>query len=129
MRLNSSIQPTSTRRSPRRGSRPVVSVSRTISRIRSRQLQHDLEKCEAVFRKDHAQSKISRGESGPPPRHLNSLVENVADPRAHGIETVRGIHDEVGAPALFFIRYLPSQDGVEFFIVHRAPRQYALALK
>src|ERR1700679_4210446 len=36
-----------------------------------------------------------RNESGPPPRHLSSLAENVPDSRPHRIKTVRGIHHEI----------------------------------
>src|SRR6266403_5345357 len=98
MRLKISMQPISTRRSPRKGSRPVVSVSRTISRM------------------NLPEPVIS--ESGPPPRHLNNLGQNVLDPRAHGVETVGGIHHEIRTLALFGIGHLPRQDGIELFARH-----------
>src|SRR3981081_2467489 len=97
MRLRISTQPISTSRSPRKGSRPVVSVSRTISRID--------DKPQRV--------KGSNGESGSPLRHLNSLAENVPDSCTHRIESVRGIHHEIRAPAFFGIGQLPRQDGIE----------------
>jgi hypothetical protein len=52
------------------------------------------------------------GESGAPPRHPSNLLQNVADPLAHGIKSVRGIHHEIRAPALFGIGQLPGEDGV-----------------
>ena len=68
---------------------------------------------------DFAHESLSRndGESGSPPRHLNSLFENVADSRPHRIEPVRGIHHEIGALALFGVGQLPRQDGVELSAV------------
>src|SRR6516162_6847760 len=108
MRLKSSIQPTSTSRSPRKGSRPVVSVSRTISRI-------------------SLETKIS-GESDPPPRHFNNLIQNVADTRPHGIKTMRSIHHEIGPLALLGIRQLPRKNSVELFAGHVFARQNSLAL-
>src|SRR5256885_15349615 len=96
MRLYSSIQPTSTSRSPRKGSRPVVSVSRTIARMSSG-------------------SKRIDGESGPPSRHLNDLRQNVLDLRPHRVEPVRRIHHEIGALALLGVGHLPRQDGIEPF--------------
>src|SRR5581483_6409 len=107
MRLNSSTQPTSTRRSPRRGSRPVVSVSRTISRMGS--------------------LPTSYGESGSPLRHLNDCGQNVLDLRAHGAESAGRIHDEIGALALFSVGHLPGEDGIEFFVIHGPARQHPLA--
>src|SRR5215813_5351195 len=107
MRLNSSTQPTSTSRSPRRGSRPVVSVSRTISRI-SRQEQ--------------------KLESSPPPRHFSSLRQNVPDTLPHGIESMGGIHDEIGALAFFGIGRLPRQDRLKFLAGHIVAGQNPLPL-
>ena len=53
------------------------------------------------------------GESGSPLRHLTSPDQNVADSHPHRIKTVRGIHHEIRALALFGIRQLPGQDGAE----------------
>ena len=68
------------------------------------------------------------GESDSPPRHLSSLVQNVPDLGAHGVEAVRGIHHEIGALALFGVGHLPRQDGVELFAGHVVARQNSLAL-
>src|SRR5215475_6636714 len=108
MRLNSSMQPTSTRRSPRIGSRPVVSVSRTISRM---------------------DWWLESGESGPPFRHFNNLGQDVLDLRADRIKPVRGIHDEIRALALLRIGHLPRNNGIELFGIHGAARQHPLALQ
>src|SRR6478609_5156998 len=105
MRLKISTQPISTSRSPRKGSRPVVSVSRTISRMRS---------------------KTGKSESGSSPRHLSSLIQDVADSRAYRVEPVRRIHHEIRALALFGVGQLPRQDGVELFIRHVVAGQDAL---
>src|SRR5580692_7709269 len=107
MRLKISTQPISTSRSPRSGSRPVVSVSRTISRMGW---------------------QTERDESGSTPRHLNSLVQNVPDSRAHRIKAVRRIHYEIRAFALFGVGQLPRQDGVKLFAGHVVARQDSLAL-
>src|SRR6201746_747230 len=107
MRVKISTQPISTSRSPRKGSSPVVSVSRMISRMRL---------------------KTGKSESGSPSRHFNSLVENVPNSCAHGVETVGGIHHEIGTPAFLRVRQLPSEDGVELFARHVVARQDALAL-
>ena len=82
------MQPISTSRSPRSGSRPVVSVSRTISRmdLRNRRL----------------------GESGSPLRHLNDLGQNVADCRAHRVQSVRRIHHEIRACAFRHVAAAPE---------------------
>src|SRR5947209_16889117 len=47
----------------------------------------------------HSSTANRSSESGPPPRHFNSLFENVADSGAHGIKTMRGIHHEIRALA------------------------------
>src|SRR5438067_13386750 len=107
MRLKISIQPISTSRSPRSGSRPVVSVSRTISRI----------SCNRTF-----------DESGSSLRHLSSLIENVPDSRTHRVEAVRSIHHEIRTFALFGVRQLPRQDGVELLDSHIVARQDSLPL-
>src|SRR5215471_15310870 len=108
MRLKISTHPISTRRSPRRGSRPVVSVSRTISRMTQNAL---------------------RSESASPLRHLNDLGQNVLDLRAHRIEPVRRIHHEIGALALFAVGHLLGDDGIELLLVHGAAGKHAFALK
>src|SRR3977135_4256874 len=97
MRLKISTQPISTSRSPRNGSRPVVSVSRMISRMNV---------------------EPGNSESGTSPRHFNSLVKNVPDSCAHRIEAVRGIHHEIRALAFFGVGQLSRQDGVELFAGH-----------
>src|SRR5471032_3593179 len=63
------------------------------------------------------------GESGSSPRYLNSLSENVPDSGTHGIETVRCIHHEMRALALFGVGQLPRQDGIEFLRRHVVARQ------
>src|SRR5262245_1879626 len=108
IRLNSSMQPSSTRRSPRIGSRPVVSVSRTISRM--------------VW-------WLESGESGPPSGHFSNLGQDVLDLRADGIKPVRGIHDEIRALALLHIGHLTRNNGIELFGIHGATRQHPLALQ
>src|SRR5258705_260285 len=107
MRFKISTQPISTSRSLLSGSRPVVSVSRTISRIST------------TARND---------ESGSPPRHFNSLIENVPDSCAHGIESVGGIHHEIRAFAFFGVWQLPRQKGIEPFAGHAVARQDPLPL-
>src|SRR5229473_8124272 len=107
MRLTISTQPISTSRSPRSGSRPVVSVSRTISRI-------------SYYR--------TNDESGSSSRHLSSLIDNVPDSRTHGVEAVRSIHHEIRAFALFCVGQLPRQDGGELFPGHVVALQDSLAL-
>src|ERR1700732_1612007 len=97
MRLKISTQPISTRRSPRNGSRPVVSVSRMISRM---------------------EDGPEIDESGSSLRHLSSLVQNVPDSRPHRIKAVRGIHDKIRAFALFDVRQLARQDGAKPFDTH-----------
>jgi hypothetical protein len=52
------------------------------------------------------------GESGSSLRHLNSLNENVPDSGAHGVKSVRCIHHEMRALALFGVGQLPRQDGI-----------------
>src|SRR5258706_13729217 len=108
MRLTISTQPISTSRSPRSGSRPVVSVSRTISRMNY---------------------TAENDESGSPPRHLNSLVQNVPDSQAHGVESIGCIHHEISAAAFFGVGQLPREDGIELFTGHVVARQDSLVLK
>src|SRR6266849_5291439 len=107
MRLKISTQPISTSRSSRSGSRPVVSVSRTISRISYNR---------------------TFDESGTSLRHLSSLIQHVPDSRAHGVETVRGIHHEIRTFALFGVRQLPRHDRVELFPGHVVAGKDSLAL-
>src|SRR5579872_5953850 len=114
MRLKISTQPISTSRSPRKGSRPVVSVSRTISRMEVRE----------PTRKDER----DEGESGSPGRQFSSLNQNVANSRADGIKTVRGIHHEMRPLSLLGVGHLPRQNAGELFLGHIGPRQNALAL-
>src|SRR6267154_5270748 len=107
MRLKISTQPISTSRSPRSGSRPVVSVSRTISRI----------SCNRTY-----------DESGSSLRHLSSLIENVPDSRTHRVEAVRSINHEIRTFALFGVGQLPGQDRLELFPGHVVALQDSLAL-
>ncbi len=64
-----------------------------------------------------------QGESGSPLRHLNDLGQNVADCCAHRVQSMRRIHHEIRALALFGIGQLPRQDGVERLVASwcRAP--------
>src|ERR1700722_270731 len=107
MRLKISTQPISTSRSPRSGSRPVVSVSRTISRIKF---------------------VPGSGESGSPLRHLSSLLQDVPDSCAYRLKAIGGIHHEIGAGTLFGVGQLPRENGVELFAGHIVARQDPLAL-
>src|SRR4051812_27700284 len=100
MRLSSSTQPTSTIRSPLFGSRPVVSVSRTISRM------------DALF----------------PIRWRRDNLQDITHLRTGVIETLRGIHHEIGTAAFFCVRYLLGDDGLELLFRHSGPRQSALTL-
>ena len=77
----------------------------------------------------HGSRKTSnRGESGSPPRHLTSLIQDVPNSCAHRIEAMRGIHDEIGALALFGVGHLPRQNDIELFVGHVVARQNPLAL-
>src|SRR5271167_4664941 len=98
------MQPISTMRSPWKGSRPVVSVSKTISRIGF-----------------HSSRRLCGSESAVPPRHCSDRPQDVAHLGAGMIETLRAIHDIVRAPAFFRIRHLFGHDGVEFLFGHARP--------
>ena len=83
------MQPISTSRWPCSGSRPVVSVSSTISRM------------------------ASAPRSGESASAACGIVATARKNRLHlgarGIESVRRIHHEIGAPALFGVRHLLGQ--------------------
>src|SRR5580700_6705906 len=109
MRLKISTQPISTNRSPRNGSSPVVSVSRTISRMEY--------------------GAAEKGESGSPTLHFSSLIQNVANSRTHWIKTTRRIHYEMRAPSFFGVGHLPCQDRLKLFLGHVGASENSLALK
>src|SRR5665811_6032 len=103
------MQPTSTRRWPWLGSRPVVSVSRTISRMFC--------------------SLLQRARESPPPFwHCSNAGEDFTHLGAGVRETLRRIHHEIGAPPLFIIRHLVGHDGGELLLAHARPPEGALAL-
>src|SRR5262245_29452052 len=89
------MQPTSTRRWPWTGSSPVVSVSRTISRM--------MEACE---------------ESLSPYRHFSNTGENITHLITRGVKTLRRIHHEIRSRAFFRVRYLFRENRREFFFGH-----------
>src|SRR5258708_84154 len=107
MRMKISTQPISTSRSPRRGSSPVVSVSRMISRM---------------------DPYPAAGESRTPPRHLSSLDEDFPDSCTYRIKSMGRIHHEIGTSALFGIGQLPRQNGIELLARHVVARKNTLAL-
>src|SRR6516164_10664723 len=76
----------------------------------------------------HQVQAKKRSESGSPQRHLNSLIQNVADALAHRIQPMRRIHYEIGAPSLFLIGLLAREDGIERLARHRTARENSLAL-
>src|SRR5579862_8696505 len=94
MRLSNSTQPSSTSRCPCAGSRPVVSVSRTISRM--------LFLCDSM----------------PSFRHLSNPAEDFTHLHAHRVESARGIHHEIGAGALFRVRHLLGENRRKFVLAH-----------
>src|SRR3990172_6621487 len=94
MWLTSSSMPTSTTRWPAPGSRPVVSVSRTISRM-ARLL---------------------------PARRAEYAVDDAADLFKGILETAAGVDDEIGPPALLRIGNLAGHDGGKFGGCH--PRTF-----
>src|SRR4029078_4522141 len=113
MRLKISMQPTSISRSPFFGSRPVVSVSRTISRIMS----------------------LSPGYQSATPQTLVSVAADrlqFSDDRIDlGVAVFAGaggVHNEIGARALFRLRNLPRHDSFEFGLRHSGPLKGASAL-
>src|SRR5262245_42584950 len=88
----SSTQPISTSRSPVIGSRPVVSVSNTISRM--------------------PLSRPGGGESAPL-RHLSNSRKDAANLIARRLDAMRAIHHEIGPPALLGVRHLTRQQRLE----------------
>src|SRR5260370_25728826 len=72
--------------------------------------------------------KDESDESGPSLRQLNSLFQDVPDSGPHRVEAIRGIHYEIRALALFGIRQLPRQDGIELFTGHIVAGENPLAL-
>src|SRR5579872_4541125 len=112
MRLISSTQPTSTRRWPSSGSSPVVSVSRTISRI----LLVWVAGC------------LGAAESLATLAHFSDRLQDVAHLRAGMIEGLRTVHDKVGAGALVRIRHLLGEKRGKFLCRHARPLEGAAAL-
>src|SRR5262249_47471788 len=123
MRLNSSMQPISTTRSPVRGSRPVVSVSSTISRMYFLPLAHDLfPKTGTHFSGSCAGPRITFA------RHSSNGAQNAMNLRPGGIEAARAIHYEMGAAALFLVGRLFGEDRVELACAHVGAGEHAFAL-
>src|SRR6185437_13479875 len=97
----SSTQPISTIRCPSAGSNPVVSVSRTISRMIG------------VFLGAATLAQLGQD-------HLD-LLESV-------LEALVGHNHKMGFCTLFFIRHLAGMKMVELFLRHARPCQDPLAL-
>src|SRR5258708_25952285 len=108
--VTSSMQPMPTSRSPCSGSRPVVWVSNTISRITSPTPASGL--------------SHRRGESLLS-RHFSDRVENVVHLGPGVIEALRAIHDKIRAGALFRLRHLLAYECGEFLFGHARPRHGA----
>src|SRR5262245_37739295 len=106
MPLTSSTQPISTSRCPWKGSSPVVSVSSTITRI---------------FR---SRSRRAARESPPPLRHCSDGGEDRTHLGAGGVESMRGVHDKIGAGALLGVGHLPRQNGLELLHGHAGPLEH-----
>src|SRR5580693_3362790 len=100
MWLSNSKQAISMMRCPSLGSRPVVSVSRTISRIR-------LPPCL------RAAAKLFRD-----PTHFRESV----------VQTLVRLNHEIGFCTLFGVRDLAGMDGLELFHRHARTLQYTHAL-
>src|SRR5208282_5041976 len=98
------MQAISTMRWPSDGSKPVVSVSSTISRMNS--------VCSPGLIAASAQSCQAAGELAP--------GDGAAQPRGHG---------EIGAAALDLDGKLPGQDGLEPLLAHAGARQHPRALE
>src|SRR6185437_9494233 len=112
MRLNISMPPISIRRSPFLASRPVVSVSSTISRI-------------AIFpRKTSAAPIAIEGFAAA----LLKLSDDRIDLVVAVFDRSARVHNEIGARPLFGFGKLPGDDGFKFGCRHAGARQYALAL-
>src|SRR3954452_6927371 len=105
MRLTSSMQPISTRRCPCSGSRPVVSVSNTISRI-------DVLCCESASSS----------------RHCSNCVKDSTHLGTGGVKALRRIHYEIGAPALLRVRHLLGKDDLKLFQRHSRPLEHTSLL-
>src|SRR5712692_4678237 len=99
MQLMSSIQPISTTRWPRKGSRPVVSVSSTISRM--------------VLPRAFGLREGSQNRS-----HL----------LARRREAAGRVDHEIGAFALFRIRHLLRDNGAKFLFRHARACEHAFLL-
>src|SRR5262249_8102997 len=98
------MQPISTRRSPESGSSPVVSVSKTISRM----------------------IVAARCESPAP--HCSDISQNVANLRSRVIESLRAVHDEIGTAPLLGIGHLLGEQCRKLFFRHSGAAERARAL-
>src|SRR5262249_21167476 len=96
------MQPSSTRRWPWPGSRPVVSVSTTISRI-----------C------------LPAVESFLPLRHCSNADKNITHLSARSVKTLRCIHHEIRASSFFRVRHLFGKYRGEFLFGHARARENA----
>ena len=105
MRLSNSTQPTSTSRGP---ARDQGRWFRYRGRFRA-----------FVFQRQNHRL---------PFRHFSDRRKNFTHLRARGVESFRGIHDEIGARALFGIRHLLGEDGGEFLLGHPGPLERPRAL-
>src|SRR5262245_42310496 len=94
------MQPISTMRSPPAGESPVVSVSKTISRMAPLNTRRQAETSEDIH-------------------HLGAGFVHAAG----------GIDDKVGALPLLLIGHLPGEDLLELFRGHARPGEDPLALR
>src|SRR5580700_11805819 len=126
MPLMSSTQPISTTRCPANGSRPVVSVSSTISRMPTLRGGPFGPPARPMCRRRAA---AIPHESPSPSRIFMHKPQNVAYLRASIVELLRAIHDKVGAPAFLGIRHLLGEKRGELVLGHPRAAEDALALQ
>src|SRR6185437_11159663 len=105
------MQASSIRRWPLSGSRPVVSVSRTISRAITPSL-----------------APFARPRKALAPVRTLQFRDDGAHLLARMIEALAGVDDEMGAGALLLVGHLTGEDAVELGFAHPFARQDPLAL-
>ncbi len=121
MRLTSSMQPISISRSPPFGLRPVVSVSRMISRMRVSDRPQD-------SRIARVKRRLPSGARRPSPGRPRNSAMTASSAAWLVVDVAARVHNEIGARALFRIRHLARQQLVELFRRHPGPLQQAGAL-
>ena len=84
-------------------------------------IEHDLAHCQSSESEFAANQRRRFG-------IVATCAQDLAHLRARVVESLRGIHDEIGAPALFGVRHLPRQHGFELVRRHAGPLQHAGAL-